>query len=161
MYFNTSKSISKHFLIKSYNDLETIKAALRFIKDHQLETAEISILGKFPVEKGFKSDIEKSILKRKFKSIWEEILGTNTLFGQFKNPSLGSLFIAGALTPIFLHKINDRLLGNLSSGPYGILRGLGISEKKSTTCIQSLNEGKYLLIIRGFDTDLIFLTLKL
>ena len=42
----------------------------------------------------------------------------------------------------------------MSSGPYGIFRGMGVSEARATTYLKILSDGKYLLIIRGFEKDL-------
>ena len=64
------------------------------------------------------------------------------------------MYIAGPLVAMFLQDIDGKKLGTLSGGPYGILRGLGIDAEKVATALKVLENGGYLLTIRGKEADL-------
>jgi hypothetical protein len=82
------------------------------------------------------------------KAYWKKLLGASTDFGFFYNAEIGTIFIAGPLSEVFLYAVKHKKLGELSGGPYGILRGLGITEKEAATQIKNLNEGRYLVLIK-------------
>lgn len=103
------------------------------------------------------NDQEARKLNTKLQVYWQKLLGPNTEFGCFYNAEIGTIFIAGALTDVFMYNIKGKRLGELSGGPYGILRGLGIPEEAATTQIKDLNEGHYLLMIQGNITVMNFL----
>ena len=75
-------------------------------------------------------------------------------YDYFYNPEIGYIFVIGPLTSIFLNDLEGKILGAISAGPYGILRGLGISSKEATAHIEALKKDGYLLIVRGYDDDL-------
>jgi hypothetical protein len=54
----------------------------------------------------------------------------------------------------FLHKINGKSLATLSSGPYGIFRGMGVTETQATNYLKLLNCGHYILIFRGYEDEM-------
>jgi hypothetical protein len=82
---------------------------------------------------------------------YKELLGEAIDFGSFNNPEIGVVFIVGALTSIFLNDINGKMLGTMSMGIYGVLRGLGAYKFEAETYLRALNNNEYLLIIRGVD----------
>ncbi len=88
-------------------------------------------------------------------AFWKSLLGPNIDFCIFNNHEIGEVFIAGPLTELFLYDVDGKKLGELSEGPYGILRGLGIEETIATEQVRELNEGNYLLLVNGhrFDID--------
>ncbi len=55
---------------------------------------------------------------------------------------------------MFLHEIDGKTLGAMSTGPYGIIRGLGGYKLQTETYLKLLNDGSYLLILRGYDDEL-------
>ncbi|WP_138111177.1 hypothetical protein [Maribacter sp. ACAM166] len=85
----------------------------------------------------------------KLESYLKALLGPNTEFGFFYNREIGTIFVAGSLSEQFLHDIDGKKIGELSEGPYGILRGLGISAPEATDAVKRLGKGKYLLLVRG------------
>ena len=75
-------------------------------------------------------------------------MGQQLQFGYFNNPEIGSLFIAGHLTPTFLTKVDENELASLPSGLLGIFRGLEIKTEDINTYLTALKNGNYCLIIR-------------
>lgn len=150
-----TKSLNiKHVFFKPYQNLLQLEKAIQRIKekDHNLNL-QISILGKISQ---YYSDGENALTATidAMKLKCEKMLGNTTEFGSFYNSNIGVIFIAGSLTPMFLHKIDGKILGEMSTGPYGILRGLGAYRFQAETYLKALNTRTYLLIIRGFDYEL-------
>jgi len=140
----------RHFFIRSYARLEQLKKALIRIKKEDNINSQLSVIGKFSNEKLDKNENE-------LKDYWRTELETTAEFGFFKTPELGSVFIIGSLTPLFLHEVDGKVLGAMSTGFYGILRGLGAYKFQAETYLKALKNGNYLLILRAFDDELIVL----
>lgn len=85
---------------------------------------------------------------KELKTYWENLLGQNTKFGFFQNPEIGTTFVAGPLSELFLRDVDGKKLGAMTVGPYGSLRGLGNEEPIAADHIKKLNEGRYLLFVR-------------
>lgn len=64
------------------------------------------------------------------------------------------LFIAGSLASQFLNDIDGKAFGEIYSGPYKILRDLGITKKNVSIHSKELNERSFLLMIRGYEYEL-------
>lgn len=143
----------KEVYFKAYQELSELDIALKYLNEENSSRFQVSILGK--VGKFF-SDNGMGLLEdnKIIKGYWKDVFGKSVNFGRFYNPESGSVFIVGALVTIFLHKINGKSLATLSSGPYGIFRGIGVSETQATTYLKLLNHGSYLLIIRGEKVDI-------
>ena len=152
----TQKHIRSYFLVKAYHYLWQLEQGVEAILKHGSDRLKLSVLGKM-AEDCIATDKKKMHAKQELKEYWKRSLGADTDFGLFCNPEIGTLFIAGRLASQFLHDLDGRALGALSSGPYGILRGLGINESKAKKYINKLNKGWYLLLIRGqsFELDLL------
>ncbi|MCJ7465924.1 MAG: hypothetical protein MUO53_04435 [Maribacter sp.] len=89
-----------------------------------------------------------SASKKELKTYYTDLLGTaDMLF--FANFEVGSHCIAEFLVSQFLHNVDGKALGTLSSGPYGILRGLGIPEREPVINLKQLKEARLLLSIRA------------
>ena len=147
------KQEQKHFSIKSYQYLWQLEDAIKQIHTNALEQLQLSVLGQFGQECiANNKEIIKS--RKALKGYWKGFLGANSHFGLFCNPEIGTLFIAGALVPQFLNDMDGKALGEITSGPYGILRGLGIEENKATGYLKTLNNGHFLMLIRGYDYEL-------
>lgn len=151
----TSETLNtKQIHIKTFTDLSVLEDALTNIKEEDLINFQVSILGKvtqFYSDKDMKVSEDAEALKL----YWEKVLGNNAEFGSFSNPEIGNVFVVGALASTFLYEVDDKtLLGMLSSGPYGILRGIGASESQVAAHLEMLNNDRYLLIFRGTQTDL-------
>lgn len=143
----------KQIYFKAYTHLSLLENALRNIKEEDIKNFQISILGKvaqFHLDKNNEVPKDTDSLKL----YWEKIYGNTTNFGSFNNPEIGNIFIVGALTSNFLYEVDGKALGMLSSGPYGILRGIGATESQAAAHLKVLNNGTYLLIFRGTETDL-------
>lgn len=81
-----------------------------------------------------------------FINYWKHLLGPSTEFGLFFNEDIGTIFIVGPYSALFLQEVDGKKLGALSQGIYGILRGLGLSDQKTSEAIRKLGEGQYLLL---------------
>lgn len=149
----SSNYIKKQVYFKAYKNLSQLENALNLLKEENTFRFQVSILGK--VTQFFSDkDIETTSDTGVIKTYWKDLLGKTVHFGSFYNTESGFLFVAGALTPAFLYEINGKSLVTLSSGPYGILRGLGMSGAKATNYLKLLNNGNYLLIFRDYKTKI-------
>nr|WP_321230202.1 hypothetical protein [uncultured Psychroserpens sp.] len=138
----------KQIYFKAFPELSKLENALKQLKEQNTSLFQVSILGKisqFPNDKDIESFKDIAIIK----SYWKNILGRTVNFGTFYNPESGFIFIVGPLVTTFLHKINGKSLATLSSGTYGIFRGIGVSDTQATTYLKLLSSGSYLLIFRG------------
>jgi hypothetical protein len=145
---STHSTKQKQVYFKAYKELEQLEKALKYLKEENTAQIQVSVLGKvsqFHSDRDIESFQDTTIMK----SYWKDLSGKSVNFGIFYNPESGSVFIVGSLATIFLHKINRKSLATLSSGPYGIFRGIGVTETKATNYLKLLNCGHYLLILRG------------
>jgi len=145
---STHSTKQKQVYFKAYKELEQLEKALKYLKEENTAQIQVSVLGKvsqFHSDRDIEYFQDTTIMK----SYWKDLSGKSVNFGIFYNPESGSVFIVGSLATIFLHKINGKSLATLSSGPYGIFRGIGVTEKKTTNYLKLLNCGHYLLILRG------------
>ena len=138
----------KEIYFKAYNKLSKVENAIKLLKEENIPFLQVSVLGKvsqFKRDKAIKSSKDIAIIKL----YWKGLLSKTVNFGTFYNQESGSIFIVGALVSTFLHKINGKSLATLSSGSYGIFRGIGLSDIQATTYVKLLNRGNYLLILRN------------
>lgn len=145
---------NKSIFFKAFNDLWNLEEAIKVIDERKLMDSQLSILGKLMLKESSYIGIDdKEVIKMNLYS--KKILGSSTNFGVFNNPDIGVVFIAGFLTEIFLYEINKKPLGALSTGPYGILRGVGAHPAQTSSYLKSLKNDNYLLILRGVDFELV------
>ncbi|TVZ28424.1 hypothetical protein JM83_3551 [Gillisia sp. Hel_I_86] len=142
----------KQVYFKAYAHLFLLENALKHIEE-DVPNFQISVLGKvaqFYLDK----DIEVSKNSDPIRTYWEKTCNNTIAYGCLYNPQIGNIFIVGNLAPTFLYKIDDKTLGMLSAGPYGILRGIGANEIQVSTHLKMLDNGNYILIFRGVKADL-------
>ncbi|MGB5820790.1 MAG: hypothetical protein WBG90_14990 [Saonia sp.] len=143
----------KHVLLKTYYQLLHLEQAIEIIRKNSTAHTQVSILGK--LDSRYSDNNEISVQqKEQLNRYWKESLGPLTDVGFFSNPEIGTVYIAGPLTPLFLSNVDGKKLGEITNGPYGILRGLGIHKDNVIDYIKTLEEGGYWLIIRGFEYEL-------
>lgn len=153
MRSNIIKQQQKFFFIKNYRHLWQLEKAIQAIQKNATEQLQLSVLSKLG-EDCISSDKELIAAKNDLKEYWKGSLGSTSDFGLFCNPEIGTLFIAGFLASQFLNDMDGKILGEMASGPYGILRGLGISGSEVSGFIKDLNEKSFLLILRGYRKEL-------
>ncbi len=143
----------QQFIVRAFDALWVLERALEIAQKTPNDNLQISVLGKVGNEC---LNGERRVLgaKKALKKYCQGILGKQSDFGWFCNPEIGTLFVAGSMTAIFTHLIDGKTLGAMSSGPYGILRGLGIGEEAVLDHIKKLNKGDFLLVVRGFRSDI-------
>lgn len=151
LVMNTSdiNTIQRRVYFKSYENIEQIEKVLKPVTEFNDSKIQLSVLGKFP-KINFDDTIQRKAIIKNMEIYWNELLGVPTQFGTFDNPEIGSVFVVGPLTSIFLNKINGKNLGDMSTGIYGILRGLGADSYRAKNYIKGLSNEEYLLIMRGF-----------
>ena len=151
--YNTRQQL---IYFKAYTELSELENAINHLKEENAALFQVSILGKV---NQFNSDkyIEPSQDGIIIKSYWKELFGRSVNFGIFQNPESGFVFIVGSLATTFLHEINGKPLATLSSGPYGIFRGIGVNEICATNYLKLLYRGDYLLILRGYEDKILSL----
>lgn len=144
---------AKRIYFEAYAHLSLLENAINHIKEKDVTNFQISIVGKiskFHLDK----DMEVSENTDAIEMYWGKIFNNSLAYGSLYNPQMGEIFIVGTLASSFLYEIDGKTLGMLSAGPYGILRGIGGSERQVTTHLKMLNNGSYLLIFRGSEADL-------
>ncbi|MBQ0732905.1 hypothetical protein [Aquimarina celericrescens] len=141
----------KAFYVKAYQDLCNIKKAINTIKQNIDSSTQLSVLCRVPTE------INKDTTQKLLKAYREQLLGTSMEHGFFFNSQIGTIFIIGSLTSMFLRDMDGKVLGALSTAPYAILRGLGLEKETAQTYVNALKLGCWLLILRGFKDDLYIL----
>ncbi|WP_117880430.1 hypothetical protein [Aureibaculum luteum] len=154
MSYSLQHAKKKHIFIKSYSQFKKLVTSIDILKNDSEINSQLSILSMFTNEASFKNKKDPIQFEKQLKEYWKKVLGSSIEFGVFKNPEIGTVYIIGSLTSLFMHEINGKALGGISVGLNGILRGLGAQETNVNTFIEMLHNGNYLLIIRGFDDDL-------
>lgn len=147
------KQVSRRFLIKDFHNMREMEKSIKIIRKQSKDTLQLSVLGKLekdclPLGKKLNGS------KENLKEYWKGLLGADSGFGLFINPEVGTVFVCGPLVSLFLHDLDGKALGEMTAGPYGILRGLGISEKDVTYHLKKLIACHYLLLIRGKNKEL-------
>ena len=153
MYFKKYNTKQKQIYFKAYLNLSELEIALNRIKEADVFKTQISVLGKVS-QYYLDKEIELSEGIDVIKVYWQKVLGNHVRYGRFFNSEMGNIFIVGSLASTFLHQVDGKSLATLSSGPYGILRGMGVDESIAVANLKTLNSGQYLLIIRGFEADI-------
>ncbi len=148
MSFKEHKPPQKLFVIRVYPSLSQIETVLSNIAQKNNIPLQLSILGKLTTNKTItKKELDKIIAD--IKQQLSVVLGKEFQFGYFHNPEIGSLFIAGHLTPTFLTKVDEVELASLPAGLSGIFRGLEIDVEDINSYLNELKNDSYCLIIRG------------
>lgn len=149
------KTAKKDVVSKMIAQLSEVE---KLIERASLHNGNTQLTFLLKLDQKFQGDItESKEIYVKLKAYWQKLLGPKTDFGFFRNAEIGTLFVAGPLSEVFLFDIERKKLGELCGGPYGILRALGITEAEADRQIKKLNEGLYLLLIKEKPKDLIFL----
>ncbi|ARV15067.1 hypothetical protein [Polaribacter sp. SA4-12] len=149
MNFKIQKTSPKRVLLKSYIDFQSIEIVLKIIKEYKNKNLQISVIGKFHQKK--LNNVENPVtLENRYKKLFESSEGFEIL----SNPEIGTIFITGFLGALFSEEVELKKIGSMPTGPFGILRGLGIDKEKVTHFINILNKGNYLLVIRGNENEL-------
>ncbi|ADV50218.1 hypothetical protein I2486_14540 [Cellulophaga sp. E16_2] len=150
---NIPKPEQKQVFLKPYGQILELENALKLIHQMDFNKIAISVIG--ILEGNYKNnpkDLE--FIEIKLTLFFKKILGQNTEFSTFYNPELGRLFVAGFLVPTFLNPVGRKAIGVLSGGPYGILRGLGVSEEQAGASVKKLIDGTFFLVARGDRLDI-------
>ncbi len=147
------KRKEKRFFSKIFDRLSEVEKVVKLIREDTVSDTQLTLLVK--LDQSYRTDAEEAKERdERLKTYWKKLLGPKTNFGFFTNREIGTIFIAGPLSEIFLHDLDGKKLAELSEGPYGILRGLGIDEAEATNYVKKLNEGRYLLLVRGHSFDI-------
>ncbi|WP_452228083.1 MULTISPECIES: hypothetical protein [unclassified Lacinutrix] len=142
------KATHKLFVIKTFQSLLQIKSVLNTIAQKKNISLQLSLLVTLSTNKTSTKKELKKILEH-LKQQLRVLFGASFQFGYFHNPEIGSLCIAGHLTPTFLNKVDKTELASLPAGLLGIFRGLGMKTGDINSYLAALKNGRYCLIIRG------------
>ena len=148
-----SQSEQKQIFLKPYEQVSDLENALKTVRQINFDKMAVSVIGNLG-EDYIKDSKELTTIENQLNPFFKELLGSNTAFDTFYNPELGRLFVAGFLVQTFLNSVGKRGIGELSGGPYGILRGLGITETDTIASINKLKDKTYLLVARGNRLDI-------
>jgi len=143
---NVPQSELKKTFLNSYTNFSELENALLSIRRMNDDSIGISVIGNV----NDTDDSHKFALHRNdIQQLLNRIIGEETEFDSFYNRELGHLFVSGFLVSTFLNPVGKSNIGILSGGPYGVLRGFGISEQDAAESVKKLSNGDYLLVIRG------------
>jgi len=148
-----TKRKEKRFFSKVFDRLSQVEKVIKSMQEDTVPDTHLTLLVKLDQSHSTNTQ-EAAERNEQLKAYWKRLLGSDTEFGFFHNREIGTVFIAGPLSALFLHDVDGKKLAELSEGPYGILRGLGIDEPKATNYVKKLGEGHYLLIVKGHPFDL-------
>lgn len=148
-----SKTEQKQIFLKPYKQVSDLENALKTVRQTNFDKMAVSVIGNLG-EDYINESKELKTIENQLRLFFRELLGLNTAFDTFYNPELGRLFVAGFLVETFLNSVGNRGIGELSGGPYGILRGFGITEKDAIASISKLKDKTYLLVARGNRSDI-------
>src|SRR5680860_567388 len=153
MVSDPTRTEQKSILLKAYAEQCQLERAIAVILENRPADTQLSLLGKLddPLSEDRRSSLYR---KENVKNYWLRLLGDTEDFGFFSNPEIGTIFIVGPLVSTFLHDVEGTKLAELSAGPYGILRGLGVASDPARAHIKSLIDGGFILIMRGYAVDL-------
>ncbi|WP_324028151.1 hypothetical protein QSV08_09545 [Maribacter sp. BPC-D8] len=143
---NIPQSELKKTFLNSYTNFSELENALLAIREMNDNGIGISVIGNAnDIDVAHQSALHKNDIQKLLK----KIVGEETEFDSFYNRELGHLFVSGFLVSTFLNPVGKSNIGILSGGPYGVLRGFGISEQHAAESVKNLSNGDYLLVIRG------------
>ncbi|MEZ4970641.1 MAG: hypothetical protein R2814_13485 [Flavobacteriaceae bacterium] len=148
------------FLLRDYGHLEMLRKAIGTILANGIGRPQISVLGKFGNNLTINGKKEFG-QELGLNTYGNAVLKSKVNFGVFPNAEFGTLFIAGGLASQFLFDISGSPLGSMWAGPYGILRGLGLTEYKVNFYLKLLKEGHFILLVRGRPKQLQWIEEKL
>lgn len=132
---------------KVFAQLDHLKKAIAHVtKTSDTDTQLTLLVKQVQMFNGHTQLMDK--MNEELMTYWKGVLGPKTGAGFFENIEIGTVFVAGSLSELFLHDVDGKKLGALTKGPYGILRGLGIEESSAADYVEYLNQGRYLLLIR-------------
>jgi len=147
------ETTQKRIFIKSYPKFEQIEALIKVMDLQENKNPQISIIGTFDEDP---LDAKKNItaLEEEMETKCKALFPYPIDFGILSNPEIGTIFITGFLVSTFLQEIERKEIGAMLTGPYGILRGLGIYPESAALNLKALQLGRYLLIVRGTKKEL-------
>lgn len=149
----TKETNQKRVFLKSYPNFQQIEKVIKAMKLSQNKDVQVSIIGKLDLD--HLEDRKKQIaLENEMEKKCKALFAYPIDFGILSNPEIGTIFITGFLVSMFLQEIELKKIGAMLTGPYGILRGLGIDQKSATKALKALYDGNYLIILRGYDIEL-------
>ncbi|CAM4301288.1 hypothetical protein ZONE111905_13895 [Zobellia nedashkovskayae] len=148
-----SQSEQKQIFLKPYEQVSDLEKALKTVRQIEFDKMAVSVIGNVGEDHINKSK-ELTTIEYQLRRFFSELLAPNTAFDTFYNPELGRLFVAGFLVETFQNSVGKRGIGELYGGPYGILRGLGITETDTIASINKLKGKTYLLVARGNRLDI-------
>jgi len=153
MKSNSQEANQKRVFLKSYPKFWHIEKVVKALKLSENSNLQVSIIGKFN-EENLSDAKELAALEDDMETQCKALFTQPIDFGILSNPEIGTIFITGFLVSMFLQEVELKKIGTLLTGPYGILRGLGINQENATLYLKALCLGNYLIIVRGFENEL-------
>ncbi|PIE77957.1 MAG: hypothetical protein CSA15_10285 [Candidatus Delongbacteria bacterium] len=139
----------KFVYLKAYGDLLAIEQAIKTINKSTFDI-QLTVLHKI-VENG-QSGLNSK--EKQLEKYWNNVLGEYAGFGVLSSPEIGRFYIAGTLAGLFLHEIDGKPIGEMNTGIYGVLRGIGFHRNTVDLYLKDLLAGQYLLIARGLNAQI-------
>ncbi|MFD2914564.1 hypothetical protein [Psychroserpens luteus] len=153
MKSKSQETNQKRVFLKSYPKFKQVEDVLKTLQESKNSNLQVSIIGKFD-EDSLDDPKKLFALEEEMEIKCKALFAHPIDFGILSNPEIGTIFITGFLVSMFLQEIELKKIGAMLTGPYGILRGLGIDQERSTFYLKALHLGNYLIILRGFENEL-------
>jgi hypothetical protein len=149
----TQETQHKDVILQSYPEFQQIEKAINILKKNKNINLQVTIIGKLN-DDNLDDELNEIDLEKSMEKKCLALFDFPVDFGILSNPEIGSIFIAGFLASMFLQEVEHKKIGAMLTGPYGILRGLGIDRERTSFYLKTLHQGNYLIILRGYDAEI-------
>lgn len=146
-YMLNLNKVQKHIFLKVFKQFSQLEKTINSIKIQGISMENLTILKKLnlALANGLQTQPEIEKLEFKCEIIFEAPVKT----GIIKSQEFGTIFIGGNLTSIFLYEVKGKPIGEMSTGIYGVLRGLGATGANLNLQLNSFQKQPFMLIVRA------------
>ncbi len=149
--FNT---VQKRVYLKVFKQFSQLEKAIQFAKNQGIFLTNLTIVKRLSLM--YLLDSKAGVLElEKLKFQCERIVRVPIKSGIIISQEFGTIFIAGKLTPMFLYEVKGKPIGEMSTGIYGVLRGLGVTQANLDLQLDAFKRDSFMLIVREEESLLI------
>ncbi len=139
--------VQKRIFLKVFEQFSELEKTMNKLKIQGISTENLTILKKMDLALIYASQTQPEIEKLEFQ--YENIFEAPVKTGIIKSQEFGTIFIGGNLTSIFLYEVKGKPIGEMSTGIYGVLRGLGATRANLNLQLNSFQKQPFMLIVRA------------
>lgn len=149
--FNT---VQKRVYLKVYQQYSQLEKAIKLAEKKGISPSNSTIVKRLSLISLVDSQANLNELE-KLEFQYERIVGAPVKTGIINSQEFGLIFIAGKLTSMFLCEVKGKPIGEMSTGIYGVLSGLGVTKAKLDLQLDAFQENSFILIVREEESILI------